>query len=108
EGVFGLRARVEGNDVGYGTIAASGAHACVLHWTKNDGTLHKGTLLLLDAGVEGNSLYTADITRTLPINGKFTKEQKKIYKLVHAAQAAAFKEVKPGNDFMEPKKAAMK
>lgn len=108
EGVFNLRARVEGNDVGYGTIAASGAHACVLHWTKNDGLLDKGTLLLLDAGVEGHSLYTADITRTLPISGKFSKEQKKIYKLVLASQKAAFAEVKPGNDFMEPNRAAMR
>jgi Xaa-Pro aminopeptidase len=108
EGIFNLRARVEGNDVGYGTIAASGPHACVLHWTKNDGTLHKGELLLLDAGVEGNSLYTADITRTLPIKGRFSKEQRTIYKLVYKAQKAAFKRVLPGNDFMEPNKAAMK
>lgn len=108
EGVFGLRARVEGNDVGYGTIAASGAHACILHWTKNDGTLDKGTLLLLDAGVEGNSLYTADITRTLPISGKFSKEQRKIYDLVRKAQLAAYAMVKPGNDFMDPNRAAMK
>ena len=108
EGIFNLRARVEGNDVGYGTIAASGPHACVLHWTRNDGTLHKGELLLLDAGVEGNSLYTADITRTLPIKGRFSKEQRTIYKLVYKAQKAAFKKVKPGNDFMEPNKAAMK
>ncbi len=108
EGIFNLRARVEGNDVGYGTIAASGPHACVLHWTKNDGTLHKGELLLLDAGVEGNSLYTADITRTLPIKGRFSKEQRTIYKLVYKAQKAAFKQVKPGNDFMDPNKAAMK
>ena len=108
EGIFNLRARVEGNDVGYGTIAASGPHACVLHWTKNDGTLHKGELLLLDAGVEGNSLYTADITRTLPIKGRFSKEQRAIYKLVYKAQKAAFKQVKPGNDFMEPNRAAMK
>jgi Xaa-Pro aminopeptidase len=108
EGIFNLRARVEGNDVGYGTIAASGPHACVLHWTKNDGTLHKGELLLLDAGVEGNSLYTADITRTLPIKGRFSKEQRSIYKLVYKAQKAAFKQVKPGNDFMEPNRAAMK
>jgi Xaa-Pro aminopeptidase len=97
-----------GNVVGYGTIAASGPHACILHWTKNDGRLHKGTLLLLDAGVEGNSLYTADITRTLPISGTFSKEQRKIYKLVHAAQKAAFAAVKPGNDFMEPNRAAMR
>jgi Xaa-Pro aminopeptidase len=108
EGVFNLRARVEGNDVGYGTIAASGPHACTLHWTRNDGVLKKRNLLLLDAGVEGHSLYTADITRTLPISGKFSKEQRVIYKLVHRAQKAAFEQVKPGNDFLEPNKAAMK
>lgn len=108
EGVFNLRARVEGNDVGYGTIAAAGSHACVLHWTRNDGPLKKGELLLLDAGVEGNSLYTADITRTLPISGRFSKEQRTIYELVLEAQAAAFKAVKPGNDFMEPNRRAMR
>src|SRR5687768_7977487 len=107
EGVFNLRARVEGNDVGYGTIAASGAHAYILHWTRNDGPLKKGDLLLLDAGVEGNSLYTADITRCLPVSGTFSKEQREIYELVLRAQAAAFEAVKPGNDFMEPNKRAM-
>ena len=107
EGVFNLRARVEGNDVGYGTIAAAGAHACTLHWTRNDGSIKKGDLLLLDAGVEGHSLYTADITRTLPISGKFTREQRIVYDLVLEAQAAAFAEVRPGNDFMAPNKAAM-
>jgi Xaa-Pro aminopeptidase len=108
EGHFGMRARVEGNDVGYGTIAASGAHACILHWTNNDGALRKQDLLLLDAGVEGHALYTADITRTLPISGKFSKEQREIYELVWAAQQAAFKAVKPGNDFMEPNRRAMR
>ncbi|MFN7133107.1 MAG: aminopeptidase P N-terminal domain-containing protein, partial [Myxococcales bacterium] len=108
EGIFNLRARVEGNDVGYGTIAASGANATILHWTRNDGKLDKKALLLLDAGVESNELYTADITRTLPIGGKFTREQKQIYELVLEAQRAAFAEVKPGNDFMEPNRAAMK
>ncbi len=108
EGVFNLRARVEGNDVGYGTIAASGHHACVLHWTRNDGPLQKGELLLLDAGVEGNSLYTADVTRTLPVSGRFTKEQREVYELVHRAQAAAFEAVKPGNDFLEPNRRAMR
>jgi Xaa-Pro aminopeptidase len=107
EGIFNLRARVEGNDVGYNTIAASGPHACILHWTRNNGTLKRGSLLLLDAGVEGNSLYTADITRTLPIGGKFTQEQREIYSLVHRAQEAGFRAVKPGNDFMEPNRAAM-
>jgi Xaa-Pro aminopeptidase len=108
EGVFGLRARVEGNDVGYGTIAAAGSHACVLHYTKNDGEVVPGELLLLDAGVEGNSLYTADITRTLPVSGRFTKAQRTIYKLVYKAQKAALAEVKPGKDFMDPNVAAMK
>ncbi|QRK08332.1 aminopeptidase P family protein [Archangium violaceum] len=108
EGVFNLRARVEGNDVGYGTIAAAGHHACVLHWTRNDGDIKKGELLLLDAGVEGNSLYTADITRTLPISGKFSKEQREIYELVLEAQERAIDAVKPGNDFMEPNRVAMR
>jgi Xaa-Pro aminopeptidase len=107
EGVFWTRARMEGNDVGYGSIVASGEHACTLHWKKNDGRINKGDLLLLDAGIEGHSLYTADITRTMPVSGKFTKEQKAIYELVLAAQVAALKQVKPGNDFMAPNEAAM-
>jgi len=107
EGVFNLRARVEGNDVGYGTIAACGQHACVLHWTHNNGAVKAGDLLLLDAGVEGNSLYTADITRSLPVSGKFTPAQREIYDLVLAAQEAAMAQVKPGNDFLEPNRAAM-
>jgi Xaa-Pro aminopeptidase len=107
EGIFGLRARVEGNDVGYGTIAASGAHACILHWTDNDGALHPGDLLLLDAGVEANTLYTADVTRTIPIGGRFSREQREIYELVLAAQDAGFAACKPGNDFMAPNDAAM-
>jgi Xaa-Pro aminopeptidase len=108
EGIFNLRARVEGNDVGYGTIAAAGAHATILHWTRNDGPIKAGALLLLDAGVEGNELYTADVTRTIPISGKFSPAQRAIYELVFAAQAAAFREVKPGKDFLAPHRAAMK
>lgn len=107
EGVFNLRARVEGNDVGYGTIAASGQHACVLHWTRNDGRLSKKDLLLLDAGVEQTSLYTADVTRTLPISGRFSKAQREVYELVLRAQKAALAAVRPGNDFMDPNRAAM-
>jgi Xaa-Pro aminopeptidase len=108
EGVFNLRARVEGNDVGYGTIAAAGHHACVLHWTRNDGEVKKGELLLLDAGVEAHSLYTADITRTLPVSGKFSREQREIYELVLEAQDQAIAAVKPGNDFLEPNRVAMR
>jgi Xaa-Pro aminopeptidase len=107
EGVFWTRARMEGNDVGYTSIVASGAHACTLHWKHNDGDIRKGDLLLLDAGIEGHSLYTADITRTLPISGKFTPEQRAVYEIVLEAQNAALKLVRPGNDFMAPNKAAM-
>jgi len=107
EGVFWTRARMEGNEVGYTSIVASGSHACTLHWKKNDGTIRSGDLLLLDAGIEGNSLYTADITRTLPISGKFTPAQRAIYDIVLEAQRMALKLVRPGNDFMAPNKAAM-
>jgi Xaa-Pro aminopeptidase len=107
EGVFGLRARVEGNDVGYGTIAASGPDACTLHWVRNDRRIGPNDLLLLDAGVEGVSLYTADVTRTLPVSGTFTPEQREIYTLVWEAQQAAFGACLPGNDFLEPNRAAM-
>jgi len=107
EGVFWTRARMEGNDVGYSSIVASGAHACTLHWKHNDGAIRRGDLLLLDAGIEGNSLYTADITRTLPISGRFTREQRAVYEIVLAAQRAALGVVKPGNDFMAPNQAAM-
>jgi Xaa-Pro aminopeptidase len=108
EGVFGLRARVEGNDVGYGTIAASGPDACILHWVRNDRRIASGDLLLLDAGVEGVSLYTADVTRSLPVSGTFTAEQREIYTLVWEAQQAAFGACKNGNDFLAPNDAAMK
>ncbi|MFD5326117.1 aminopeptidase P family protein [Streptomyces sp. NPDC127092] len=96
EGTFFLRARVEGNDVGYGTIAAAGPHACTLHWVRNDGPVRSGDLLLLDAGVETTELYTADVTRTLPINGRFTDVQRKIYDAVYEAQEAGIAAVKPG------------
>jgi Xaa-Pro aminopeptidase len=107
EGIFWTRARIDGNDVGYNSIVAAGSHACTLHWMKNDGAIRQGDLLLLDAGVEGNTLYTADVTRTLPISGKFSREQRAVYEIVLAAQRAALKAVKPGNDFMAPNKAAM-
>ena len=107
EGVFWTRARMEGNDVGYTSIVAAAEHACCLHWKHNDGRIRKGDLLLLDAGVEGNTLYTADITRTLPIGGRFSKEQRAVYEIVLAAQQAALKMVRPGNDFMAPNTAAM-
>ncbi|HNN91088.1 MAG TPA: aminopeptidase P family protein [Pseudomonadota bacterium] len=108
EGVFYTRARMEGNGLGYNTVVASGAHACTLHWRRNNGPIHTDELLLMDAGVEGWALYTADITRVLPTSGSFSDAQREIYSLVFAAQRTAMEEVKPGNDFMDPNRAAMK
>nr|WP_030419813.1 MULTISPECIES: aminopeptidase P family protein [unclassified Streptomyces] len=108
EGVFGLRARAEGNGTGYETIAASGAHACVLHWIRNDGRLNRGDLLLLDAGVETDTLYTADITRTLPLSGRFSPVQRQIYELVLAAQDAGMAALRPGASFRDFHRAGMR
>ncbi|MFF3563918.1 aminopeptidase P family protein [Streptomyces sp. NPDC002574] len=96
EGTFFLRARVEGNDIGYGSICAAGPHACTLHWVRNDGPVRSGDLLLLDAGVETHSLYTADVTRTLPVDGTYTAIQRKIYDAVYEAQEAGIAAVRPG------------
>jgi Xaa-Pro aminopeptidase len=108
EGVFHMRARVEGNDTGYDTIAASGSNATVLHWTRNTGAVRRGDLLLLDAGVECHNLYTADVTRTIPISGTYSPAQRRIYELVVAAQQAGIDSVKPGAAFKAPHEAAMK
>ena len=107
EGVFHQRARLDGNEVGYGTIAASGSHACILHWVTNDGPVTPGDLLLVDAGVERDSLYTADITRTLPVSGTFTKRQREVYEAVLEAADAAFQVVKPGAIFKDIHAAAL-
>jgi Xaa-Pro aminopeptidase len=107
EGTFFARARLEGYDLGYETIAASGPNACILHWTRNDGEVRTGDLILVDAGVEVDSLYTADITRTLPISGTFTEEQRFVYKAVLEAADAAFSVAKPGVKFRDVHNAAM-
>jgi len=107
EGVFYTRARLEGNAVGYDTIAASGPHACILHWTRNDGPVVPGDLMLVDAGVELDSLYTADITRTLPVSGTFSPVQRQVYEAVREAADAAFAIVRPGIRFREVHAAAM-
>ncbi|WNM36291.1 aminopeptidase P family protein [Streptomyces sp. Li-HN-5-11] len=101
EGTFFLRARVEGNDVGYGTIAAAGPHACTLHWVRNDGPVRSGDLLLLDAGVETHTLYTADVTRTLPVGGRYSEIQRKIYDAVYEAQEAGIAAVRPGAKYRD-------
>ncbi len=107
EGTFNRRARADGNAVGYDTIAASGPHACILHWTRNDGQVKNGDMILLDAGIELDSYFTADITRTLPINGKFSDTQRKIYEAVLEAADAAFAIVKPGIIFRDIHATAM-
>jgi Xaa-Pro aminopeptidase len=107
EGTFNRRARADGNTVGYDTIAAAGPHACILHWTRNDGTVRPGDLILIDAGVEVDSFYTADITRTLPVSGTFSPVQRMVYEAVLEAADAAFAIVKPGITFREVHATAM-
>ena len=101
ESAFYGRARALGNDLGYSTIVGSGAHACVLHWIRNDGDIRSGDLVLVDAGVEVDSFYTADITRTLPVSGTFTREQYALYTLVYEAQLAGFAAIRPGAKFSD-------
>jgi Xaa-Pro aminopeptidase len=84
----------------YGSIVASGANACVLHYRENSAILKKGDLMLIDAGCELDS-YAADITRTFPIGGTFSAPQKDIYELVLESQLAAIEAVKPGADFID-------
>ena len=107
EGIFGLHARHVGNAVGYDTIAAAGEHACTLHWIRNDGDLREGEMLLLDAGIELDSLYTADVTRTLPISGTFSNEQRMLYDAVFEAQQAGIAAARPGAKFSDVHKAAV-
>jgi Xaa-Pro aminopeptidase len=107
ETAFEGRARREGNGVGYDTIAAAGRHACTLHWIRNDGPVPAGELILVDAGVEVDSLYTADVTRTLPVDGVFTEAQREVYQAVLEAADAAFAVARPGARFRELNEAAM-
>ncbi len=107
EGTFFRRARTMGNDLGYDSIVGGGRHATTLHWTDNSGPVTPGDLLLLDMGAEASSLYTADVTRTLPVDGTFTPLQRDLYSLVLAAQQAGLDAVRPGAAFRAPHNAAM-
>jgi Xaa-Pro aminopeptidase len=107
ETTFDAHARLEGNTVGYETIAAAGEHATTLHWIRNDGVVRAGELVLLDAGVEVDSLYTADVTRTLPVDGRFTEVQRRVYQAVLDAADAAFAVAVPGARFRDVHAAAM-
>jgi len=90
----------------YTSIVAGGANACVLHYVENNAELKSGDLVLIDAGCELDG-YASDITRTFPVNGKFTAVQRDVYQLVLAAQAAAISQVKPENNWNDPHKAAL-
>ena len=90
----------------YTPIVASGERACVLHYVQNDGMLEDGELLLIDAGCELDG-YAADLTRTFPVNGRFSGPQREVYELVLAAQSAAIAAVKPGVPWDAPHRAAV-
>jgi Xaa-Pro aminopeptidase len=108
EGTFFRRARAMGNDLGYDSIVAGGSHATTLHWIENSGAVRPGEMLLLDMGVEGRNLYTADVTRTLPVDGTYTPVQRDLYALVLRAQQAGIDAIRPGVPFQAPHEAAMR
>ncbi len=91
---------------GYPSIVGCGGNATTLHYVESQGAVKKGDLMLMDVGAEYDH-YTADVTRTFPVNGKFSKEQAEIYQIVYDAQEAAAKTIKPGARFGEPSQAAL-
>ena len=91
----------------YTPIVAAGEHACVLHYVSNDGMLDDGALLLIDAGCELDG-YASDVTRTFPVNGRYSGPQRAVYEMVLAAQAAALAQVRPGNAWDAPHTAAVR
>lgn len=99
QGTFDRAARTHGNGPGYATIVGSGPHAPTLHWVRADGPVLPDGLLLLDMGVEVQSLYTADVTRTFPASGRFTEVQRQVHDLVERAHRAGLAAVRPGRPF---------
>jgi Xaa-Pro aminopeptidase len=96
-----------GADLSYHPIVGGGANSCVLHYRDNNQPLRDGDLLLVDAGCE-HEYYASDITRTFPVNGRFTAAQRAVYRIVLAAQRAAISKVLPGNHWNEPHDAAVR
>jgi Xaa-Pro aminopeptidase len=94
-------------DTSYHPIVGGGANGCILHYHENSELLQDGDLLLIDAGCE-HELYASDITRTFPVNGRFTPEQRAVYEVVLQAQHAAIAQAQPGNHWNEPHDAAVK
>ncbi|MCW9058527.1 MAG: Xaa-Pro aminopeptidase [Gammaproteobacteria bacterium] len=99
--------RRHGCEPAYGSIVGGGDNGCILHYRENDAELQDGDLLLIDAGAE-YQYYASDITRTFPVNGRFSEPQKLLYNLVLDAQLAAIAEVVPGNHWNAPHDAAVK
>ncbi|MBS1196733.1 MAG: Xaa-Pro aminopeptidase [Proteobacteria bacterium] len=91
----------------YPPIVAGGLNACILHYISNDKLLNDGQLVLIDAGCEVEG-YAADITRTFPVNGRYSPPQRDVYSIVLAAQTAAITAIRPGASFMAPHDAALK
>lgn len=91
----------------YPSIVAGGKNACILHYTENNAMLQDGDLLLIDAGAEIDC-YASDISRTFPVNGKFSAEQKAVYEIVLTAQQSAFEQCQLGNHWNQPHEAAVK
>ena len=93
--------------VAYNSIVAGGANSCILHYRASDAELRSGELCLIDAGCELDG-YASDITRTFPVNGKFSGPQRALYDITLASQEAAIAVTKPGNSFMQPHEAALR
>jgi Xaa-Pro aminopeptidase len=107
QGTFDRHARTFGNGPGYATIVGSGPHAPVLHWVRCDGPVLPDAVLLLDMGVEANSLYTADVTRTIPASGAFSAAQRQVHDLVERAHRAGLERIRPGTEYLDFHFAAM-
>ncbi|HIQ07523.1 MAG TPA: Xaa-Pro aminopeptidase [Thiotrichaceae bacterium] len=99
--------KTSGLEPAYSCIVGGGDNACILHYINNDRVLKAGDLVLIDAGAEYLG-YASDITRTFPINGKFSEAQAALYQLVYDAQQAAIAMVKPGNTWDQPHEAAVR
>ena len=106
EAEFWHEFRRNGAEPAYGLIVGGGDNGCILHYVENNATLHSGDLVLIDAGCEYQG-YAADITRTLPVDGRFTDAQRAVYEIVLAAQAAALACCAPGRHWNEPHTAAL-
>jgi len=107
QGTFDRHARAVANGPGYATIVGSGKHAPTLHWVRCDGPLLPDELVLLDMGVEENSLYTADVTRTFPASGRFSDAQRRVHDLVEKSHRAGLAAVAPGRTYSDFHHAAM-